>query len=83
MRLRGDAYPESERANVRRFYEKRGYSPERVASAVLRAARDNPALLPVTPEAWALYAMKRVAPELGPRLLAGMRRLAERRRSSR
>jgi len=80
MRLRSDAHPESERDNVRRFYEKRDYSPERVASAVLRAARDNPALLPVTPEAWALYAMKRVAPELGPRLLASMRRLAERRR---
>jgi NAD(P)-dependent dehydrogenase (short-subunit alcohol dehydrogenase family) len=83
MRLRGEAYPESERANVQRFYEKRDYSPERVASAVLRAVRDNPALLPVTPEAWALYAMKRVAPELGPRLLAGVRRFAERRRSPR
>lgn len=83
MRMRGEAYPESERANVRRFYEKRNYSPERVANAVLRAVRDNPAVLPVTPEAWALYAMKRLAPELGPRLLAGVKRLAERRRSSR
>ena len=79
MRLRGEAYPESERANVRRFYEKRNYSPERVANAVLRAARDNPALLPVTPEAWALYAMKRLAPEFGPRLLASARRFVQQR----
>lgn len=83
MRMRGEAYPESERANVRRFYDKRGCPPERVANAVLRAVRDNPALLPVTPEAWALYAMKRVAPELGPRLLAGLRRLGGRRRGAR
>lgn len=81
MRMRGDSYPESERANVQRFYEKRNYSPERVASAVLRAARDNPALLPVTPEAWALYTMKRVAPQLGPRLLHALRQFTERRRS--
>jgi NAD(P)-dependent dehydrogenase (short-subunit alcohol dehydrogenase family) len=82
MRMRGQAYPESERAKVQRFYEQRNYAPERVASAVLRAARQNPALLTVTPEAWALYAMKRVAPALGPRLLSSVQRFAERRRSS-
>ncbi|HEY0462935.1 MAG TPA: SDR family NAD(P)-dependent oxidoreductase, partial [Polyangiaceae bacterium] len=82
MRMRGADYPESERANVQRFYQKRNYPPERVASAVLRAARQNPALLPVTPEAWALYAMKRIAPDLGPRLLAGLQRFSERRRSA-
>jgi len=80
MRLRGEAYPESERASVQRFYEKRNYSAERVANAVLRAARENPMLLPVTPEAWALYVMKRVAPDLGQRLLGRVRRFAERRR---
>ncbi len=80
MRMRGPAYPESERANVQRFYEKRNYPPTRVASAVLRAVRRNPALLPVTPEAWALYAMKRIAPDLGRRLLVTLQRLAESRR---
>jgi len=80
-RMRGAAYPESERANVQRFYERRNYPPERVASEVLRAVRRNPALLPVTPEAWALYAMNRIAPNLGRRLLRGLQRLAERRRS--
>jgi len=77
MRLRGQ-YPESKRANVQHFFEKRNYPPERVASAVLRAVRHNPALLPVTPEAWALYAMKRIAPDLGPRLLRAVRSLAAR-----
>ena len=81
MRMRGAAYPESERQNVQRFYERRNYGPERVASEVLRAARRNPALLPVTPEAWALYAMNRIAPDLGRRLLRSLQRLAERRRS--
>jgi NAD(P)-dependent dehydrogenase (short-subunit alcohol dehydrogenase family) len=82
MRMRGAAYPESERANVQRFYQKRNYSAKRVADAVLEAVRRNPALLPVTPEAWALYAMKRVAPDLGPRLLTAVQRAVERRRGS-
>jgi len=79
MRLRGAAYPESERESVRRFYEKRNYGPERVAAQVLRAVRRNPALLPVTPEAWALYALKRIAPDLGRRVLVTLRGWAERR----
>ncbi|MEI9940345.1 MAG: SDR family NAD(P)-dependent oxidoreductase [Pseudomonadota bacterium] len=82
MRMRGPAYPETERANVKRFYERRNYPPERVARAVLRAVQHNPALLPVTPEAWALYAMKRIAPDLGRRSLAALQRLVERRRWS-
>ncbi|MEO6601650.1 MAG: SDR family NAD(P)-dependent oxidoreductase, partial [Polyangiaceae bacterium] len=49
MRMRGERYPESERGTIQRFYEQRNYTPERVASAVLAAARKNPALLPVTP----------------------------------
>jgi NAD(P)-dependent dehydrogenase (short-subunit alcohol dehydrogenase family) len=79
MRMRGAAYPESERANVQRFYERRNYAPERVATQVLGAVRRNPALLPVTPEAWALYAMNRIAPELGRRLLRTVQRWAEQR----
>ena len=78
MRLRGEAYPETERPNIQGFYRRRNYAPERVASAVLRAARENPALLPVTPEAWALYLLKRAAPNLGRRLLVGAQWLAER-----
>ncbi len=81
MRLRGAAYPESTRPQIERFYAQRNYSPERVASAVLHAARANPAVLPVTPEAWALYLMKRAAPGLTHRLLASAGRWSMRRSS--
>ena len=80
MRLRGAEYPETERARIRRFYQKRNYTPERVAEAVLSAARHNPALLPVGAEAWALYLLKRAAPALTHRLLSGAQRLLDRKR---
>lgn len=83
MRLRGAAYPESARRKIRDFYARRNYSPDSVAQAVLRAARQNPALLPVAPEAWALYIMKRVAPALGPRVLGLAQGLAQRPRKER
>jgi NAD(P)-dependent dehydrogenase (short-subunit alcohol dehydrogenase family) len=79
MRMRGDRYPESERRKIQNFYEQRNYAPERVASAVLSAARKNPALLPVTPEAWGLYLMKRAAPELTHRALALAERWSKRK----
>lgn len=79
MRMRGEAYPESARGEIERFYARRNYSPERVASVVLHAAEANPALLPVTPEAWALYLMKRAAPELTHRLIATAERWSQRR----
>ncbi len=81
MRMRGVSYPESERANVRRFYEKRNYAPERVASAIVRAAATNPSLLPVTPEAWALYLLSRAAPSLSHRIVNGIGALFARARS--
>jgi NAD(P)-dependent dehydrogenase (short-subunit alcohol dehydrogenase family) len=80
MRMRGQAYPESERANVQRLYEARNYAPERVAAAILEAARRNSALVPVTPEAWALYALQRAAPNLSHRIVNGLRGLWERKR---
>jgi len=82
MRLRGATYPESDRASVRRFYEKRNYAPERVARAILRAARTNPALLPVTPEAWALYFLSRAAPSMTHRIASGVSALLARRARS-
>jgi NAD(P)-dependent dehydrogenase (short-subunit alcohol dehydrogenase family) len=78
MRLRGAGYPESARARIRRFYQDRNYPPERVARAVLYAVRNNVALLPVTPEAWALHLLKRAAPSLSHRLVESLRRVAER-----
>lgn len=52
------------------FYQKRNYSPERVAAAIVGAVRRNAAVLPVTPEAWALYYAKRWLPGLTRRLAA-------------
>ena len=80
MRLRGPEYPESERARIQRFYQRRNYTPERVAQAVLGAARHNPALLPVSAEAWALYLLKRAAPSLTHRVLSGAQRVLDRKR---
>ena len=80
MRLRGPEYPESERARIQRFYQKRNFSAERVAEAVLGAARHNPALLPVSAEAWALYLLKRAAPNLTHRVLSGAQRVLDRKR---
>jgi NAD(P)-dependent dehydrogenase (short-subunit alcohol dehydrogenase family) len=82
MRLRGDRYPEAARKHIQHFYRKRNYQPERVARAVLGAVRHNPALLPVTPEAWALYLMKRAAPALTHRALASAQRFIARRQES-
>ncbi len=79
MRMRGARYPESERANVQSWYERRNYGPERVAVAILRAARHNPALLPVTPEAWALYLLARAVPSMNHRIVNGLGALFSRR----
>jgi NAD(P)-dependent dehydrogenase (short-subunit alcohol dehydrogenase family)/pimeloyl-ACP methyl ester carboxylesterase len=52
-------------------YERRGYTPDRVAAAILRAVRRNPAVLPVAPEAHVARALSR----LSPALLRGLGRL--------
>ncbi|MEL0028490.1 MAG: SDR family NAD(P)-dependent oxidoreductase [Perlucidibaca sp.] len=44
------------------FYRKRNYGPEHVAEAILSAILKNRAVVPVSPEAWALYAGKRLTP---------------------
>jgi short-subunit dehydrogenase len=57
-------------ARVSRMYEKRGYGPERVALAIVRAVEKRRGLAPVSPESWALYYGKRLAPGLMERLMA-------------
>jgi NAD(P)-dependent dehydrogenase (short-subunit alcohol dehydrogenase family) len=44
------------------IYQKRNYGPEHVAEAVVSAITGNRAVVPVSPEAWALYAGKRLLP---------------------
>jgi short-subunit dehydrogenase len=49
---------------VAKLYRLRGYGPDRVAKAVLDAVRKNKAVVPVAPEAWAMYYGKRLAPSV-------------------
>lgn len=66
--------PEEERRRqeqAARAYGRRGYTPERVAAAILRAIRRNPAVLPVAPEAHVARTISRVSPSL----LRGLGRL--------
>ena len=44
------------------IYKKRNYGPEHVADAIVGAVMHNRGVVPVSPEAWALYAGKRLIP---------------------
>jgi NAD(P)-dependent dehydrogenase (short-subunit alcohol dehydrogenase family) len=55
---------EQRRKEINALYEKRNYSPEKVARAVVRGIRRNRAVVPVTPEAWITYYAKRWTPWL-------------------
>ena len=61
-RLRGKASLPGARERVVELYRRRNYGPERVAEKILKAVARNAALAPVSPEAWALYLLKRISP---------------------
>lgn len=62
--LRGpEATPEA-REQMVKIYERRNYGPERVAENILRAVQRNRTVAPITPEAWAMYFIKRLSPRL-------------------
>ncbi|MDH3645653.1 MAG: SDR family NAD(P)-dependent oxidoreductase [Gammaproteobacteria bacterium] len=44
------------------FYEKRNYTPDRVAKAILKAVKKRKGVVPVSPEAWIAYYLKRFFP---------------------
>jgi NAD(P)-dependent dehydrogenase (short-subunit alcohol dehydrogenase family)/pimeloyl-ACP methyl ester carboxylesterase len=67
----GAAEEERRRKRSARLYGMRGYPPEKVAEAVLRAVSRNRAVVPVTPEARVVHALSRLA----PRVLRGLGRL--------
>jgi NAD(P)-dependent dehydrogenase (short-subunit alcohol dehydrogenase family) len=67
-RLRGRFAAPGVRERTIEFYRRRNYSPERVAAKILKAIGRNAALAPITPEAWALYLLKRLSPGLLSRL---------------
>ncbi len=67
-RLRGLAAAPGARERMAAEYERRNYGPERVATAILAGVARNRAVLPVAPEAWAMYWLKRFTPGLAGRL---------------
>jgi NAD(P)-dependent dehydrogenase (short-subunit alcohol dehydrogenase family) len=55
---------EEKREAIDLMYQKRNYPPDRVAKAIIKAIRRNRAMIPVTPEAWLIYYLKRWTPWL-------------------
>ena len=74
-RLRGKAALPGAREQMVAFYQRRNYGPERVARAIVKAVGRNAAIAPVSPEAWAMYVLKRLSPGVTRWL---NRRMAER-----
>ena len=50
------------------MYKKRNYGPEKVAASILDAVRHDRAVVPVSPEAWFAWYVKRFAPALSGRI---------------
>jgi NAD(P)-dependent dehydrogenase (short-subunit alcohol dehydrogenase family) len=69
-RLRGPMDSVANRQRMIATYQRRRYPPERVADRILRAVQRGRVVAPVSPEAWALYYLKRFAPWLVRRLHA-------------
>ena len=61
-RFYGAGWDESQRERMVRAFQRRGYGPDKVARKILLAVRRNRAVAPVSPEAWAGYYLKRLAP---------------------
>jgi NAD(P)-dependent dehydrogenase (short-subunit alcohol dehydrogenase family) len=67
-RLVGEMDKPEKRAEMVEGYQRRGYTPDRVARNILKAVAANRLVAPISPEAWALYYLKRFAPWLLRRL---------------
>jgi NAD(P)-dependent dehydrogenase (short-subunit alcohol dehydrogenase family) len=52
------------RGKVEKLFKWRNYSPDRVAAAIVDAIRRDRPVVPVAPEAWALYLLNRYLPAL-------------------
>jgi NAD(P)-dependent dehydrogenase (short-subunit alcohol dehydrogenase family) len=76
-RLRGRGAEPGVREEMVALYERRNYTAERVARAILRAVQRNRGVAPISPEAWASYYLKRLSPAA---LYALMGRLERRNR---
>jgi short-subunit dehydrogenase len=74
-RIRGVPDVDAERRALQELYRRRGHAPETVARAIVGALKSGKAMVPVTPEAWLLYVMKRAMPAALPWLLRASERL--------
>ncbi len=59
-----DGRGETIRGKVQKLFRMRNFSPDRVARAIVSAIRHERPVVPVAPEAWALYYLRRFAPSL-------------------
>lgn len=60
--------PDAVRSKVVNTYQKRNFGPDRVARAIISGITRGRDVVPVAPEAWGLYYMKRLTPSALPRL---------------
>jgi len=63
-RLVGEMDKLEKREEMVEGYQRRGYLPDRVAKNILKAVEKNRLVAPISPEAWALYYLKRFTPGL-------------------
>jgi NAD(P)-dependent dehydrogenase (short-subunit alcohol dehydrogenase family) len=75
VRRRGRLSADETHGRVMADFHRRGYGPEKVAARIIGAVRANRAVVPVAPEAWLLYLLKR----LSPTAAAALGRIAVRR----
>jgi NAD(P)-dependent dehydrogenase (short-subunit alcohol dehydrogenase family) len=61
-RLVGEMDKPEAREEMVSGYQRRGYGPERVARNILKAMQRDRLVAPISPEAWAMYYLKRYAP---------------------
>ena len=55
---------EARRAQIKRGFKARHYGPEKVAKAIISAVKKNKPIRPVTPEAYLVYGVAHVAPQV-------------------
>ena len=77
-RMLGRVNSEAARTALVSVYERRNYGPERVAAAILKAVARNRPVAPVSPEAWVMYHLKRLAPRLTARVNRSLQARLER-----
>jgi len=62
--FRGVDDADQTKEKVDELYRRRDYGPDKVATAIVAAIENNRAVVPVSPESWAVYYLKRLSPRL-------------------